>query len=547
MNTAHTPWHAGVRAALALAAALGIGLWLGAWPDRYGFALPADAAWWQRLAHTPVHLSDDVMITLRAGYMLGEAGRPAYNLGDLAQPATSYLAPYALHLLHRLLPGYLPVLAYAALGLACAALTLIFIALRARSAWLGACLAVLLALTSTHASFALQGWDHLFQACLLTAAAGLALHGRGSGQRLLAALLAAAGALYRPDGILMAAAVVAAASWRERQSGGRWLRPAALFMLAVGGMLALNLAQFGHLTPTTARLKLGASPSLEYSWRYLVDNAWLRYSAGTLLALLAAALLACWRQLRADHWLLLLAAAVTAAAAFANSDVFSDTRMLWMPACVLALLLGGLPASAPLPRPALAACALAALMALAIWGGLGSRSLEPPKNGALASLTAPQYRLMAWIRTHLRPADGPVGLYWLGMAYHIPAFEVADFLGKADEAIAALPVKWGLPGHNKWDVDLSLAKWNPQVIVPTIPSPWLGDTPAARRQHALTQLAARDERGFIHDLLVNPAVQARYLYCHVLTLPAGQPDTWGLYVRQDVAQRHAPHLRCQPP
>ena len=50
------------------------------------------------------------------------------------------------------------------------------------------------------------------------------------------------------------------------------------------------------------------------------------------------------------------------------------------------------------------------------------------------------------------------------MSFYLPNFEVANFLGKANEDIAKTLVKWGPPGHNKWGVKTSLDKWKPAVV-----------------------------------------------------------------------------------
>ncbi|MDO5290467.1 MAG: hypothetical protein Q4F13_12645 [Pseudomonadota bacterium] len=541
------------RFAIIFITTLLVSIIIGIKPDIYHQTAPFQKEIIWQPTKTPVHLSDDVMISLRSGYMIDKVGKPSYNEHDLAQASTSYLAPYVFFVLYKILPGFLPVLAYAALGLLCATLTTTLIALQAKFFLLGCTTAALLTLTTTNVGFVLLGWDHLFQTLLLVWAASVALREKFDARTCYIAIIATVlGALYRPDGVLVAGAIACIIMYNARKNTGAWRSYFFLFTALIAFMLIVNYVQFERFSPTTTRLKLGASPSIGYSTDYLWKNIGERFSAGTLLIIFVLTIFSFFKKINKASWLLLTAALMTALAAAFNSDVFADARMLWMPACIAGIIM-----CYAIDKPSrdqgfiqkavtTGATIVAPLTLLVIFFGLGNRNNEEIKNGVEMSLTAPNYFLMEWIGKYLNPSDGAVGLYWLGMAYHLPAFEVADFLGKADEAIATLPVKWGMPGHNKWDVDLSLAKWNPQVIVPTIPSPWLGETPAARRQHALAQLAARDERGFIFDLLVNPTVQARYLYCHVLTLPVGQPDTWGLYVRQDVAQRHAAHLRCQP-
>ena len=75
---------------------------------------------------------------------------------------------------------------------------------------------------------------------------------------------------------------------------------------------------------------------------------------------------------------------------------------------------------------------------------------------------AQQLAVADFIMKRLSPTDGAVGVFYLGaVSFALPEFEIADFLGKADEQIAQLNPKWGPPGHNKWNIELTLRKSNP--------------------------------------------------------------------------------------
>lgn len=332
-----------------------------------------------------------------------------------------------------------------------------------------------------------------------------------------------------------------------------------VFVGLIGAAMVVNWLQFGQLTPTTARLKIGASPSLHYSLNYLYVNGWRRFSAITLCGVLTLVLL--WRVQRLPGAVrtILAACLATLGLTTLNSDVFSGARMFWMPACVLSALVlstanarpGGAPIAAgttiaPGARrdTVLAAIGLAVLVVLA-WR-LPAKSPHVVRVDAAhvaGSYTAPQYVLTQWIDAHLAPSDGAVGLYWLGMGYYLPRFEIADFLGKADELIARQPVKWGPPGHNKWDTDATVRKWRPQVIIPTLPPPWDGDFKAYRAHlAALTQ--RREGWGFVHDLVLSQVVAEQYRYCYIGAW-RGIEDRWGMYIRHDVAASHAAQLRCR--
>src|ERR1700693_3238315 len=64
------------------------------WPTLYRFALGQNPPGHWAALHVPLRLDDDVMISLRAGYMLAETGKPSFNRSDVAQPSTSYATPY---------------------------------------------------------------------------------------------------------------------------------------------------------------------------------------------------------------------------------------------------------------------------------------------------------------------------------------------------------------------------------------------------------------------------------------------------------------------
>src|SRR6185503_15176242 len=122
---------------------------------------------------SPVRLSDDVMISFRSGYILLERGMPAFNRADVAQPSTSYVAPYLFAgLLKSLRPNF-AIIFYALLGLFSVAGTAAVIVWYSRSTTNALLLVLLLLSTSTNLTFTLNGWDHLFQGFFLAFAAAL--------------------------------------------------------------------------------------------------------------------------------------------------------------------------------------------------------------------------------------------------------------------------------------------------------------------------------------------------------------------------------------
>jgi hypothetical protein len=562
---------------VALAVFVGVTLYAlaaGEYPHVFGFTSSQTDPLLDRLARSPVHLSDDVMISLRAGEMFEEVGYPGFNRTDRAQPSTSYLAPYLYAVLRTFLSEYHAVWVYAVLGLLCTSLTLAVIA-RTGTARINALILVLgVGLTTTNALYALLGWDHLFQGLFLVLAASLVLkRDAGPHQSVLTGILLALGSLFRPDGILIACGIAATAFLKARRRPLRMLGLAGPFLGIVGFFLVLHYLEFGYLTPTTTRLKVGGAPDLEYAVLYWLRYSFLEFSIITMSMVL---LVLCWvyrRTLVEQGVLPILAGCMaTFVIAVINSDYFPGGRMFWSTACVLSVVVGSsLPSFARLDlgelREALPSSPLSGwpsaarlttkvavvLVALGVSLELGRRytgAVEARIEDSIIdhetrmrSAPAEHYVLVDWIRRNLTPEDGAIGYFYLGVSYHLPEFEAADFLGKADEMIALRPPsRPGVPGHNKWDIDGTLRKWDPQVIITTY-----------NADVSLPETAARVEcyaqpgapHAYFAELVGNRVIATTYSYCY---LKAGQgvaEDLWGFFVREDIVGGHLQQLDCR--
>lgn len=534
----------------------------GVWPQVFTFATDPAASLITRLFASPIHLSDDVMVTLRSGEILLETGAPAFNRTDLAQAATSYLAPYVYAAFSVILPSNFAVAAFAFAGFGAVVTTFALIVATARSLINGTILVTALALSVTNLEFALNGWDHLLQGVLLAAAVVLALNRPPTTGRLIAiSLLAAGGSLARPDGVILAAAVLWVAMVRSGLPRKRALLPLLVpFAVVVGGMLALNYLQFGYLTPTTARLKAGAAPSMTYILDYLMASSIGSYTALTLLIVLLVCVVLFRRVLPLGTVLPLAAAAlVTAIIAVVNSDFFPGARMFWVPAVVLAVTLGmalpGIVRTGPAfptddegrittrltPRAEWAATIVVLVIALGASMAMGLRGAVVSKEALGGSRTAQQFLATQWANATLAPDDGSVGVFFAGEAFHVLDFEAADFLGKADEMIATTAPQWGPPGHNKWDIEATLEKWRPQLILPTIDQDPLDPESDAIAADWRANLRTH---GYVADLITSPTIRADYSYCRVAD-PTGRTDaTVDVLLRNDVAERLAGQVTC---
>lgn len=551
------------------AAVIGFSAWFlsiaGYWPELYVFNSPSSAHVLTRVADAPVYLHDDVMIQMRTGLMLLQTGIPQMNRSDLAQPSSSLLAPYCAAALLAIFPPSVAVAMYAALGTILAHATIASLTWFARSTALGVLTALALILTSTHYSYALNGWDHLFQAFFFSLAVPIALKQKVNASYLTClAILLVLGTTARLDGIIMAIAILCAgcskaASLRHAVAFG--VLPFALLLTIA---FAINFSQFGWLTPTTTRLKLGASPSFYYAVAYAYRNGVLLYSTITLFPLLAyLALKQAVSSRTFDIALIITGAVLTSIVAFINSDVFPGGRMFWAPCVVCASVLvisnrsrketGGGTATMPIHRAALTFWPLSgntpaakvvhwAIACIVGLSFIGAALREVRQKAAIStheipsSLTAQTYVLGQWIKQHLVPEDGAIGVFLAGISFELSAFEIADFLGKGDESIARLGVKWGPPGHNKWDIETTIDKWRPQAIIPVS---YIDVQDATLVRKSASAVASKQGMGFAPALIESEKVRRDYVWA--LTPSPVLPVNFqlGILLRRDVANRLA--------
>ena len=157
---------------------------------------------------------------------------------------------------------------------------------------------------------------------------------------------------------------------------------------------------------------------------------------------------------------MVVATVATSLVATYNSDVFQGGRMYWVPALSLAMVvaivsppilhpgqayasdLGDSPTSGTLPKRTkiLAGVAVAILtVGVIASAGVGLHYGVVAKDEVDGIATAKQHVLAQWVNRNLQPADGSIGLFFGGVSYDLPDFEIADFLGKGDELIASLP------------------------------------------------------------------------------------------------------------
>ena len=534
------------------------------WPELFAFATNKQLGPWDRLLSMPVILDDDVMITFRSGAILEQLGYPGFNRHDLAQPSTSFLAPYLYALLAKFLANNLAVALYAVLGMLSVAATMLIIYINSKSSFNALILILLLVFSSTSLRYSLNGWDHLFQALFLVIAASIFLANNLNPSNLLfVSCFLAISCLWRPDAVLVAVAIIVASFIEIRKKKDVVLYSVLPFIGVVLPFILHNFIIFGHVAPTTARLKIGASPAIEYSIKYLLDNGLLQFSAISIVGLLGFFYfyyLFDIGSLRSHA--LVISAILTSLIAIFNSDAFVAGRMFWTPACVLAAVCGYLspPILSSVPDPEVVGANshqtrsvdinnfywppnvirllplifLLSFLVLITGNVIKDRAISAliTTNKVQSSPLARQYVLTRWIDQQLDPRNGPIGYFFLGLSYHIDRFEIADFMGKADELIANSNKQWGPPGHNKWNFSATLDKWNPQAIVPPQNSDF---SQTGVLKEARSKVDARVDYGFGYALIVEPRISNEYDYCFVNTSDPNLKDKLGLYLRKDIS------------
>lgn len=482
-----------------------------------------------------VLLPDDMMITMRVAKFFLAHGYPGFNVSDLSQPATSYVLPIVVAPLFALFADNIALVLVSALGVLAFSLTAAII-VRAAPERRRLPLLLLLFLNSSVLAFLFTGWEHMWQALFVVLAWACAWREQAAARWTPArgvaiGLCAALAVLFRVDAVLLVGPLLAWIFFFRR--GVERILPGAVFVVIVALYMAVQWHWFGTLTPTTARLKAGTLPSLAYDLRY-----WLScIKSGSAAALVPLLLVMVWPALRAFRSLAafaLLAVLVSYAYACLVSDVFPYGRMFIAPLMLLALVVAQRPAETPEQEATLfgrhrfvrgAAVVLIGLALLALQKDQMVQRIKRPLGGGFTPISE-QLVLARYLRGHIAPGDGAIGQFWLGtVGFYLPDYEVADLLGKADEAVARGAPKWGPPGHNKWNTELSLDKWRPAVV------PFFEEYARMPAQAKVEMLEQRRNYAFWADY--DAALQRRgYVFCKPYP-----HFRFGLYIRSDLLRR----------
>lgn len=424
-------------------------------------------------------LPDDVMITLRSSLMVLKEGYPRFNSADLAQASTSYLLPYIYALIFYIFPINVSILLISLLGVFMFSLASYVVIRNCSSNSKIFFLLFVCFLNPTTLEYITTGWEHLWQAFFVVYAWSLTYkehHNVNTG--IIIGVFCALAVLVRADSIFLISPIFLFLLVDKRVIQ---FKKALLVFFFIGIVCAsIQYFQFGHLTPTTARLKAGTMPSSDYQFDYLLLLIEQGAAAYAILFLIGIHLLLQEKSLRTS--LALLGVLASYVFNYLVSDTFAYGRMFLAP-----LLLSGLIFSFSKEiKPIREIKYLFKLILISsvfflninkIWDSLfrqivfvNNQTTIMTKTKSehitpLISNVGERYLISQYINDNFEPTQGSLGLFYAGtIAFFSPEFEVADFLGKGDELIATSEVKWGRPGHNKWNAQLSLDKWDPIII-----------------------------------------------------------------------------------
>lgn len=493
------------------------------------------------IEETPYRLVlDDVMITLRVAQNIATGNGPYFNPGEQVAANTSLFYPYMLSpLMDRDSPS-------AAIGRV-QALSLLFtfasfcaVAFlpRNRSVAIAACVAM--PVTSSVLTYASSGWEHVPQ--MLFATVGLILLWNADDDKLLTVCtytlpIFGFAFLLRPDTLAMLMPLLLVSAYLGLR--GQSLKLGFSIGLTVAIVLSyfvLHYKLYGDVVPNTYYLKVGAlSSPLRDGVRYFFNTFQDGGNAAPIVAMFSVCVLSGLKTLRTGQRLALIACATFVCyIVYVGGDVFPGGRFLlaitpfatvaWMDSVKNAMGQGGRLATA-----------VATIVGLCLTISIVRYSmLRVPEvvSAGSAPLSLPddvekQLSLISVIRERLEPSDGQIGLFHLGtLAYYLPEYQFADFLGKADPHIARMKPKAGRAGHNKWDFDFTLTRRS-VVAVPLTTRDTVDEARAYFEKHP---------SNYYSDLGSSDALHENFEYFPPGSLSRAQ--TCGIYIRKGAVPSH---------
>jgi hypothetical protein len=459
-------------------------------------------------------VDDDVMITLGVAKRFLANQNTRFNDGDSAQAATSYILPILSSPLF-FMPDLYAVLIFSFFGFLSIYLCWLIIVkgsdLKTKSN-----LILVVFLNTTISSYMLTGWEHVHQALLILLAWYFTLYKDGIRYYLIIGMLSALAILMRIDSIFIIGALYL---YIFTSNNKNKIIYTCLSGLAVGLFyLYFQLSWFDYITPTTARLKTGFSIDIFYNIKYvltmLISGSCFIYILYFIFSLLNKT------KLKKETYFILSGVIINLIYAFLVSDAFQYGRMYLASFIILTF------AFIKIERLNVNTNIIILTVILS-FSNAGYELLKERVRTPAITATESQYILSREIKNLFNPDDGAIGLFYLGtISFALPNFQIADFLGKADEEIAQLEAIKGQPiGHNKFDPGKTIEKWNVAVV------PFDVSTANSDIEKSIKAIENQSIYFFWH-LAKMELISRGYVFCQ----PNKELD-WGFYVRSDLLEK----------
>jgi hypothetical protein len=418
------------------------------------------------------HTVDDAFISFRYARNLAHGLGLVFNAGERVEGYTNFLWVIVLAAGEKvgILPETLARLAGTAAGAGVIVVVVRFAARRVRSL---PALAVPLAFLSAHP--ALAAWSTgglettLFALFATYAACRVAEEIERDELSARGAVAAAAAALTRPEGVMIAAALAAvtlAYSTRSRQALRRWALWTGLFVALWAPYFAWRWSYYGYPLPNTFYAKVDPGGSqLGRGLAYLDAFGWI--TGYWLLPLVAG--LALRKLDRAAVILGSVLVPYVAFIAYVGGDGLPMYRFVvpWLGLLVILAALGAESWANRFPQRRVAVAALWALLAC---GGLSS--IRPNFTGRDHDFVQQDVREVGawtaigrWFKEHA-PEGSSIAVLPAGAIPYYSELVALDMLGLNDVEIAHTPVRMGAgqAGHEKFNLEYVLRR-DPTFVV----------------------------------------------------------------------------------
>lgn len=414
--------------------------------------------------HTHIHTADDHMITMRVAYNYLEYGVPYFNKNEPVSANTSLFWPLVLGSTIMHLGPVAAVVTNILISTAISVFIIIVATSILKSYSQRATATVLILGSATFFDYAVTGWEHIPQ-CLFFTLGLISIYNSSEIKFHIpnkAMALVCISFLFRPDSamVILLSGIVWFFHCQNYKKNSTYIW-SFIFLTLPTAYIIMMEHYYGSMLPNTVALKnLSLFQSLTAGLEYVFDPS----KSGIVPVLLALILLLRPKQ-PFSQFLLVLGAGHLVYVIYVGGDVFGNGRffILLMPTVVAVFfnelyMKGFWPSSDNAKR---VICSLVIVLSLASNYKDITKDLFPTKMTPVQE----QVNLLNIAQEKISPKDGSIGLHYLGLGYHFPNFHIVDFLGKAEPHIARTSVKFGPIGHNRWDYDYALEKYN-IVIIP---------------------------------------------------------------------------------